>query len=72
MFAGILNLAATTPGGSFAVSSVAQLQRMYAQIGTTNFNDIRVGWCGTYYGSSAAKAWDPCTGVGTNRGLVGK
>ncbi|MGE0385935.1 MAG: hypothetical protein AB7Q97_14505 [Gammaproteobacteria bacterium] len=67
-FAGMENLAATAAGGGFAPSSVAELQRIYARLGTTSFKDIRVGWCGTHYGQKARKAWDQCTGVGSKRG----
>jgi len=66
--AGIINLA-----GSFYTSSNAELTAIYGKLGVAaDFNDIASGYCGPYAGYSAATGWDLCTGVGTNKGTVGK
>lgn len=66
--AGIINLA-----GSFYTSSNAELTAIYAKLGVaTSFTDIASGYCGPYAGYTAGAGWDPCTGVGVNKGLVGK
>lgn len=66
--AGILNLA-----GSFYTSTNAELTTIYGKMSVAaDFNDITSGYCGPYGGYSAATGWDPCTGVGSNKGKVGK
>lgn len=64
--------------GRFAISSSSELATIYANIGTTNFNDVVRGVCGPYAGfpttagtSPALTAWDFCTGAGTPHGLSG-
>ena len=66
---GIVNLAASQPGGVFAANSTAELTNIYANLGTPNFRDIVSGTAGTF---SAGPGWDFVTGVGSNQGLVGK
>ncbi len=66
--AGILNLA-----GSFYTSSNAQLIAIYGKLGVaTSFTDIASGYCGPYGGYTAGMGWDACTGVGSDKGMVGK
>ena len=66
--AGILNLA-----GSFYTSSNAELTAIYSKLGVAaNFSDIASGYCGPYAGYTAGAGWDFCTGVGSNKGMVGK
>ena len=66
--AGILNLA-----GSFYTSPNAELTAIYNNRAVTaDFSDITSGYCGPYAGYSAATGWDFCTGVGTDKGTVGK
>ena len=72
LWAGILNAA-----GSFAVSSRAELARMYAQLPNSaqyhgDFWDITYGSCNFYSGSFAVGGYDLCTGLGSARGLGGK
>ena len=63
--AGIINNAAT-----FNSSSNAENTEIYAnRTNTSDFTDITSGSCGTH---SAAAGWDFCTGVGVDRGLIGK
>jgi subtilase family serine protease len=66
-FAGIVNLA-----GKFKASSTAELTTIYGGIGSGNFRDITTGWCGPIAGWSAVVGWDPCTGVGSSVGTLGK
>ena len=37
-----------------------------------DYNDISYGLCGFYDGNIAAAKWDPCTGIGSPKGYVGK
>lgn len=72
VWAGILNHA-----GHFAASSNAELTTIYNAYGTAttyaaDYNDISDGRCGAYDGYIAAAKWDPCTGVGSAKGLSGK
>ena len=63
--AGIINDA-----GQFKTSSNAENTLIYSNMGFTNyFTDITSGSCGTH---SATTGWDFCTGVGVDKGLVGK
>lgn len=71
-WAGIVNGA-----GHFATSSNAELTMIYnAYASSTNYaadyNDISYGLCGFYDGYIASSKWDPCTGVGSPKGYVGK
>lgn len=66
--AGIINLA-----GSFYTSTNAELTAIYGKLGTAaDFTDISSGYCGPYEGYAAVAGWDPCTGVGSDKGKVGK
>jgi kumamolisin len=66
--AGIINLA-----GGFATSTNAELTTMYGNLGVaTVFRDITSGFCGPYAGYSGVKGWDPCTGLGVDKGKKGK
>jgi subtilase family serine protease len=66
--AGIINLA-----GTFNTSTNAELAEIYGKLGVAaDFTDITSGYCGPYAGYSAAAGWDPCTGVGSSKGKVGK
>jgi subtilase family serine protease len=66
--AGIVNAA-----GSKLPSSHAELNLVYSNLAiTTDFTDIRSGFCGPTAGFSAKLGWDPCTGVGSVKGKVGK
>ena len=72
IWAGIVNHA-----GHFAASSNAELTTVYNAYGTVttyaaDYNDISDGRCGAYDGYIAAVKWDPCTGVGSPKGLGGK
>ena len=63
--AGIINSA-----GQFKTSSNAENTLIYSNMGYTNyFTDVTSGSCGTH---SATTGWDFCTGVGVDKGLVGK
>ena len=66
LFAGIINAA-----GSKYKSSAAELKAIYTNA-STGFADINVGWCGPYSGFTAGQRFDPCTGVGSPLGLIGK
>jgi subtilase family serine protease len=66
--AGIINLT-----GGFATSTNAELTTMYGNLGiAADFRDIVSGFCGPYAGYSAVKGWDPCTGLGVDKGKNGK
>ena len=66
--AGIINLA-----GNFYTSSNAELTAIYGRLGVAaNFTDTASGYCGPYGGYTVSTGWDPCTGVGSSKGLVGK
>jgi kumamolisin len=63
--AGIVNNA-----GHFSTSSNAENTVIYSNLGnTSDLTDITSGSCGTH---SATTGWDFCTGVGVDKGLVGK
>jgi kumamolisin len=71
-WAGIVNSA-----GHFAASSTAELTTIYgayaaASTYAADYNDITYGLCGFYDGFIATTKWDPCTGVGSPKGYVGK
>src|SRR5215468_2941435 len=66
--AGIVNAA-----GSKLVSSQAELSLMYSNLAiTTDFTDIKTGFCGPTAGFSAKLGWDLCTGIGSVKSKVGK
>jgi subtilase family serine protease len=66
--AGIVNRA-----GSFAATTAAELTTIYKDKAiTTDYHDVTLGFCGPYAGYLAATGWDPCTGVGTTHGYLGK
>jgi kumamolisin len=66
--AGIINLA-----GSFAASTNAELTTVYGnRTNTADFHDIATGYCGPYAGYSGVAGWDFCTGVGSDKGKLGK
>ncbi|MFZ1010788.1 MAG: S53 family peptidase [Candidatus Sulfotelmatobacter sp.] len=63
--AGIINNA-----GTFNASSNAENTEIYGNMSnTSDFTDITSGSCGTH---SAGTGYDLCTGVGVDRGLLGK
>lgn len=67
-WAGIINKA-----GAFAASTRAELTTMYKYKAVgADFNDIVAGDCGPYMGWSPVPGWDPCTGIGTDKGYAGK
>jgi len=62
---GIINAA-----GHFSTSSNAENTLIYSNMGFSSYlTDITSGSCGTH---SATTGWDFCTGVGVDKGLVGK
>lgn len=66
--AGIVNRA-----GAFAASTNAELTTMYANKAvTTDFTDFSSGFCGPYMGFSGLVGYDFCTGIGGDKGYVGK
>jgi subtilase family serine protease len=66
--AGIINRA-----GSFAASSNAELTTIYNNMSnTSDFTDIKSGYCGPYMGFTAVTGWDFCTGVGAVNTYAGK
>lgn len=66
--AGIINSA-----GSFYTSSNAELTTIYGKLGVAaDYTDISSGYCGPYSGYAATAGWDVCTGVGSDKGKVGK
>lgn len=72
IWAGIVNHA-----GHFAASSNAELTTIYTAFGTAttyaaDYNDISDGRCGAYDGYIAVAKWDPCTGIGSPKGVAGK
>ena len=72
VWAGIVNHA-----GHFAASSNAELTMIYKTFSTPTayplyYNDISSGLCGFYDGYVATRNWDPCTGIGSPRGVLGK
>jgi hypothetical protein len=63
--AGVINSA-----GTFQPSSNVEGTEIYANYtNKSDFTDITSGSCGTH---SAASGWDFCTGVGMDKGYVGK
>ena len=71
-WAGVVNRA-----GHFAASSAAELTTIYTAYGTAatyaaDYNDITYGLCSFYDGFISTTKWDPCTGVGSPKGYVGK
>ena len=55
----------------------AELTTIYKALGTAttyaaDYNDISVGLCSFYDGSMATVKWDPCTGIGSPKGVAGK
>lgn len=72
VWAGVINHA-----GHFSASSVAELTAIYTAFATAttyaaDYNDIIDGRCGDYDGYMAVAKWDPCTGIGSPRGVAGK
>ena len=68
MLAGIVNRA-----GAFAASTNAELTTIYANRAVVaDFTDITSAYCGPYMGFTAVVGWDFCTGVGADKGYVGK
>jgi kumamolisin len=72
IWAGVVNHA-----GHFAASSAAELTTIYKAFGTAttyaaDYNDINYGLCGFYDGYVATAKWDPCTGIGSPKGVAGK
>ena len=66
--AGIINSA-----GSFYTSSNSELTAIYGKVGVAaDYTDISSGYCGPYSGYTATAGWDVCTGVGSDKGKVGK
>ena len=66
--AGVINSA-----GSFAASTDAELTTIYGnRTSTADFRDITTGYCGPYAGYSGVAGWDFCTGVGVDKGKLGK
>jgi subtilase family serine protease len=58
---------------SFAASSVAELTKIYGELGdSAYFTDIRSGLCQNGDRLRGWKSWDPCTGIGTPFGRSGK
>jgi kumamolisin len=67
-WAGVINAA-----GKFRPSSASELALIYSNLGNAKtYNDTTLGDCGPYAGYLAVPGWDPCTGVGSARGLGGK
>jgi kumamolisin len=71
-WAGVVNGA-----GHFAASSSAELTTIYgvyagASTYAADYNDVTYGLCGFYDGFIATTKWDPCTGVGSPKGYLGK
>jgi kumamolisin len=66
--AGVINSA-----GSFEASTNAELTTVYAnRTNTADFRGIVGGYCGPYAGYSGVAGWDFCTGVGVDKGKLGK
>ena len=66
--AGIVNAA-----GSKLTSSQAELNLIYNNLAiTTDFNDIKTDFCGPTAGFLGKLGWDPCTGIGSVKGKIGK
>jgi subtilase family serine protease len=73
--AGIINNAATRRG-SWAGNTNAELtyiyNNYYGASSTADFTDITSAFCGFYMGFSALTGYDFCSGVGADKGYVGK
>jgi hypothetical protein len=68
LLAGIVNAA-----GSRLGSSQAELNLIYNNLAiTTDFNDIKTDFCGPTAGFLGKLGWDPCTGIGSVKGKIGK
>ncbi|MGC1423376.1 MAG: hypothetical protein WA815_13575 [Terracidiphilus sp.] len=71
LWAGVVN-----HGGSFSLSSAAELSLIYntaaSNMYSRDYRDITYGTCGYYDGWYAQKGWDPCTGYGSSVGQAGK
>ena len=72
LWAGIINHA-----GHFSASSAAELTAIYTAFATAttyaaDYNDVIDGRCGEYDGFIAVAKWDPCTGIGSPKGIAGK
>jgi kumamolisin len=68
--AGIVNMAASTGGNGFAVSTAAEEARIYGNLGNFKaYRDITSGTDGKY---SCKVGYDLVTGVGVPNGLIGK
>ena len=72
VWAGVINHA-----GHFSASSVAELTAIYTAFANAttyaaDYNDISDGRCGNYDGYIAVAKWDPCTGIGSPKGIAGK
>jgi len=66
--AGIVNAAGNKLG-----SSQAELNFLYNNLAiTTDFNDIKTDFCGPTAGFLGKLGWDPCTGIGSVKGKIGK
>ena len=76
LWAGIIN-AASTVSGHFAVSTQAELKRLYTDYANTSTYhadlwDITYGACNFYSGSFSVGGYDLCTGLGSPKGIGGK
>jgi subtilase family serine protease len=66
--AGIVNASGNRLG-----SSQAELNLLYNNLAiTTDFNDIKTDFCGPTAGFLGKLGWDPCTGIGSVKGKIGK
>jgi len=65
---GIINSA-----GSFQASTSTELTTIYGNLANTaDFRDITTGYYRPYAGYSGVKGWDFCTGIGVDKGKLGK
>lgn len=75
VWAGFLNNA-STKAGHFAVSTTAELTKLYEDLNSKSYNsffwDVNYGACGIYSGLFSGKGYDLCTGIGTPNGIWGK
>jgi kumamolisin len=63
--------AITNTAGHFLAYGTAELSRIYANLGTAAFRDIKTGACGTNQSLRAVTGYDLCTGVGSPFGRNG-
>ena len=63
--------AITNTAGHFLASATAELSRIYANLGTAAFRDIKTGACGTSQSLRAVTGYDLCTGAGSPFGRNG-